>query len=398
MEKRKRLLIVEDDRIVKNSLERLLQGSECDVVSALTGEEGLEKFECSPFDLVLTDLKLPGMDGIEMISRMRQKDDALPFIVLSAYGEVDDVIKAMQLGAIEFCQKPFDAQQILDLTWKHIKAHPSGATDTRDSARKSRKNAETIMKTTSTADRKREEKISLENIRLLQTLLAPYISVGRQGTGITHNLNGPLTGMMGHVELMKLKHPELDADLDIIISLAKKLRDLIAELQVKHENETIREAQPQNINQILRAEMSYLNSDLFYKHYINHESNFQKSLPNIIGIYADFALAFEEILINAVDVQRDRKDGWMRVTTCSDKEAIYIEVEDQGPGFTDEALKHAFEPFWPDIRVLEDGKVHPGMGLYLARLWLEPYGGRIELGNREEGGARVRITLPQRTG
>lgn len=392
---RKRVLIVEDDRIVKNSLERLLRESGCDVESAFTGEEGLEKFTRQPSDLVLTDLKLPGMDGLEMITRMRELQDTLPFIVLSAYGEVDDALKALKLGAVEFCQKPFDAQQVLNLAKKHIHNSLAARRAKEISPRKNGHTAETTMKTTSTVDRVRSAKttFSPELLHLL-TLLAPYVSLGRQGTGITHNLNGPLTGMMGHVELMIMKHPELSDDLEVVINLAKKLRDMIAGLQVKHENETLGEIQPQDVNEILRAELAYLNSDLFFKHYIEKECDFQKTIPTIKGTYANFALAFEEILINAIDQQRDQKNGWLSVKTYSDVKSICVVIEDQGPGFTANALENAFEPFWPEIKVLEDGRIHAGMGLFLSRLWLEPYGGKIELDNRKPNGARVRIILP----
>ena len=182
------------------------------------------------------------------------------------------------------------------------------------------------------------------------------------------------------------------------MDLAKKLRDNIADLQIKFENETLREAQPQNINQILRFELNYLQSDLFFKHYIQREIDLEEQLPNVSGIYADFALAFEEILINAVDVQRDNKKGWMKVKTYSKDGAVYIEVEDGGPGFSPQALQRAFDPYWPDTTMLETGQVRVGMGLCLARQWLEPYGGRIELENREPRGARVRIMLPQKGG
>ena len=74
--------------------------------------------------------------------------------------------------------------------------------------------------------------------------------------------------------------------------------------------------------------------------------------------------------------------------------SICIDIEDEGPGFSDEAMERAFEPFWPEIKEEENGKVHLGMGLYLSQLWLKPYRAQIELENRPAEGARVRIIIP----
>ena len=73
-----------------------------------------------------------------------------------------------------------------------------------------------------------------------------------------------------------------------------------------------------------------------------------------------------------------------------------MEIEDKGPGFSKETLEHAFEPLWPEVEILEDCSVRSGLGLYFSRIWLEQCGGKIELGNRDQTGARVLITLPQR--
>jgi DNA-binding response OmpR family regulator len=222
-----KVLIVEDDKIVKNSLERLLRGNDCEVESAASGEEGLEKYSQAPCDLVVADLKLPGIDGLEMVSRMREQDDIPPFVVMSAYGELEDAIRALRLGAVDFFQKPFDAYHILNLT-RSIIHEGSGAESKRKNSKKSsgHKSEGTMKTAEKPSPRQLAETLSPEAVQLYR-LLAPFISIGRHGTGITHNLNSPLTGLMGHLELMKLKNPELSNDLDIIMGLAKKLREPI---------------------------------------------------------------------------------------------------------------------------------------------------------------------------
>ena len=230
----------------------------------------------------------------------------------------------------------------------------------------------------------------------LRSLLAPFISIGRLGSGITHNLSGYLTGLMGHLELMRIKYPQIAQDVDIVMNQAKRIRDNVNDLSTKFDNETIREAQPQNLNQILRFELNFLKADLFFKHNVEVALELQEPLPNVYGIYADFALAFEEVLLNAIDAQRSQKQGFIRVKSHSGPEQVTVEIEDGGPGFSPEALEWAFEPLWPEIKVVDDILVRGGLGLYCSRLWLEPWGGKLTLENRAEGGGRVRIELPRR--
>ncbi|MCX6639317.1 MAG: response regulator [bacterium] len=394
MGEKKRVLIVEDDDLVKCSLARLLQGTDYSIETASSGEEGLELFQKLPYDLVLTDLRLPEMDGIEMISQMRKLDERLPFIVLSAYEEFEDALRAMKLGAVDFFQKPFNAQKILNLTRKYIRTCESQFAMHGDGLDSPEEIADMLVNKTLHPDSIPEVATSPPKINDVCSLLAPFVSLGQQFSGITHNLNGPLTGMMGHIELMKIRHPELDEDLDTVMKLAKKLRDNIAHLQTKYENETIREAQPQNINQILRAQTLFLQSDLFYKHYIERALELQDHLPNVKGVYADFALAFEQILINAIDAQKAKKAGTIKIRTYLKDNLIYVVFEDEGTGFSPEALERAFDPFWPEVRILEEGEVHLGLGLYLVKHWLEPYGAKIDIANNATTGARVCVTIP----
>jgi CheY-like chemotaxis protein len=385
MQTRKRVLIVEDDRVVKSSLARLLEGGDCHIDSASTGNEGLTRFQREPYDLVLTDLKLPDMDGMDMVEQMRECCADLPFVVLTAFGNQDDARRALQMGAVDFFQKPLDAQQILNVAQTAFQSNrtPSGNSY-----------AEAAMNPPS--DPKSKPDGMAEQLICLQGLLAPYASIGRLGSGITHNLNGFLTGLMGHLELLKMKRPDLETELVSVMDLAKKIRDNVADLSNKFDNETQAETQPLNLNQILRSELAFLQADLFFKHYVSVRLELEESLPSIWGRYADYSLVLEEIIINAIDAQRDKKAGEIRIKTWSDETSVYVEIEDNGPGFSPQALEHAVEPLWPGIKESEDGLVRAGMGLFMARRRLETWGGSLKLANSESRGGLVTIALPRR--
>ncbi|RJP74243.1 MAG: hybrid sensor histidine kinase/response regulator [Candidatus Zixiibacteriota bacterium] len=391
----KRVLIVEDDRVIQSSLSRALKGNGCQAEAALSAREGLDKFRRAPYDLILADLRLPDMDGLDMVRRMREMDADLPFIVLTAHADPDDTLRALKLGAVDLLQKPFDLRRILALTQHSLqpcRVPPAADTPMVDPAG--------LFTELSMKSRKESSEIpsSLEADALLRLheLQAPYTSLGRFGNGVTHNLNGFLTGLMGHLEILQMRRPELSGDLEKILELARKIRDYVADLSTKYENETLREPQPQNLNQILRAELAFLRADLFFKHYIELRLDLQEPLANVYGQYSDFSLAFEEIILNAVDAQRDRKRGVLTIRTRARDDGVIVEFEDEGSGFSPEALLSAFDPFRPEIRTDEDGRVRGGLGLFLARMWLQRWGGEVEVENRDGGGARVRVRLPRK--
>ncbi len=108
-----KILIVDDEAALRETLEALLSLEGYRVDSVATGEEGLEKIDQNPYDLVLLDLALPGKDGIEVLSIIRDQHPELPVIMITAYGTVDNVIDAIRGGAQNFIQKPWDNEKLL---------------------------------------------------------------------------------------------------------------------------------------------------------------------------------------------------------------------------------------------------------------------------------------------
>jgi two-component system response regulator AtoC len=107
-----RVLIVDDERKMRRVLQILLEQMGLESVTAESGEAGLEVFAESKVDLVLTDLRLPGISGVAMLERLRQLDADVPVIVLTAHGTVETAVEAMKLGAFDYLLKPFDLQAV----------------------------------------------------------------------------------------------------------------------------------------------------------------------------------------------------------------------------------------------------------------------------------------------
>src|SRR2546426_7942705 len=107
------VLIIDDEAAIRESLETLLELEGYAVESASSGEEGLARLGDGSFDLVLLDLALPDRNGIDVLAEIRSHDPNLPVIVITAYGTVENAVKAMQFGAANFVQKPWDNEKLL---------------------------------------------------------------------------------------------------------------------------------------------------------------------------------------------------------------------------------------------------------------------------------------------
>src|SRR6204780_1612070 len=107
------VLIIDDEAAIRESLETLLELEGYGVESAGSGEEGLARIGERSFDLVLLDLALPDRNGMDLLAEIRLQDPGLSIIMVTAYGTVENAVRAMQAGAANFIQKPWDNEKLL---------------------------------------------------------------------------------------------------------------------------------------------------------------------------------------------------------------------------------------------------------------------------------------------
>ena len=103
----KKILVVDDEATIRLSLVEALSAEGYSVEAAETGEEALARTHGEAFDLLVTDLKLPGVTGLELLQAIRNQGQQVPVIMMTAYGDVDTAVAAMRLGAYDFIAKPF---------------------------------------------------------------------------------------------------------------------------------------------------------------------------------------------------------------------------------------------------------------------------------------------------
>jgi DNA-binding NtrC family response regulator len=113
---KKRILVVEDEEKLRRVIELQLNSAGFEVDKAPTAEQGLKLVDRA--DLVLTDLRLPGMDGLQLLERIRQQNAAVPVIVMTAFGTIETAVEAMKSGATDFLLKPFSLDNLMTVVHK----------------------------------------------------------------------------------------------------------------------------------------------------------------------------------------------------------------------------------------------------------------------------------------
>ncbi len=115
-----RLLVVDDEENMVHFLTKLLRAEGFEVEGVGTGEAALERLRAAPFELVLTDLKLPDTDGIEILKGARELQPEAVVVLITAYGTIESAIEAMRAGAYDYVSKPFRASEILQVVDKAL--------------------------------------------------------------------------------------------------------------------------------------------------------------------------------------------------------------------------------------------------------------------------------------
>ncbi len=170
-----KILIIDDEKVIRATLKEILEYEKYEISEAQDGEEGLKKIQEEDFDLVLCDIKMPKMDGIEVLDRVALLDKQPQFIMISAHGSIETAVEATKKGAFDFVPKPPDLNRLL-LTVRNALDKKSLVTETKVLKKKLSKkldmvgNSEAIQQVKETI-----EKVAPTDARVLIT--------GQNGTG-----------------------------------------------------------------------------------------------------------------------------------------------------------------------------------------------------------------------
>ena len=112
------ILIVEDEDVIRKALRRLLEHNDYSVQEASSVAEALANFTLDDFDLIISDLRLPGAPGTELIQQTES-----PFLIMTSYASLRSAVDSMKQGAVDYVAKPFDHDEMLEAVRRNIEAH-----------------------------------------------------------------------------------------------------------------------------------------------------------------------------------------------------------------------------------------------------------------------------------
>ncbi|MCF8019559.1 MAG: response regulator [Vallitaleaceae bacterium] len=115
---KKKILIVDDEKNIRMTVKNCLDEEDYLVEIAVNGEEGFDKIKNTHYDLVLLDIKMPGLSGMEVLKKMRESESSASVVMMTAYGTVENAVEAMKLGAVDFLSKPFTPDEIRSVVKK----------------------------------------------------------------------------------------------------------------------------------------------------------------------------------------------------------------------------------------------------------------------------------------
>ncbi len=105
---RGKILVVDDEKFILKSLKQHLEKEGCEVLTAESGKEGIEIYGIDTPDIVLLDLNMPGISGIDTLKSLKKLNSDLIVIIITAYGDIEAAVSAIKLGAYDFVEKPFE--------------------------------------------------------------------------------------------------------------------------------------------------------------------------------------------------------------------------------------------------------------------------------------------------
>jgi len=375
-----KILLVDDEEMVRKPFERFLSESGHEVITAGDGVEALEILAGRPADLIITDLRMPRMDGLELLRRVKVLKPDQDLIIVTGYAEMDSTVEALRLGAANYLMKPVNLEE-LAIAVDRIEKQQA-----------------------------RDRKLKEHETRLVQA--RKMADLGLLAGGVAHEINNPNTFVRGNVQTLQRFWPTVEqfvrqarqagvepsAKLDFILEETPKIIEAMLEgtNRIKKIVEAMasftgsdrdRPLIPVNINACVHKALDVLAEDL---ETVELKVNLQSNLPPVGGLPEELVDVTVELLKNSVKALHGRPEPRIRITTESPPHLVRLMVEDNGPGIKAEDQSRIFSPFFSgDPRI---GR--PGLGLSKVYAAVRRFGGETTLSSNESQGTAFIISLP----
>ena len=354
----KTILVVDDEAVIRDLCVRALKGYR--VLQAADGEEALCLFERGGIDVILTDVMMPKMNGLDLLRRLKEMEPTIVVIVMTGYAEKDIILNALKADADDFITKPLNILQ--------LKTAVDKALD------------------------KKSLKEEIANLKSMDRLKSNFLSL------ISHKFRTPLTAISLFLQnlaggVYDPDDPESRRNLELICGQSRYLESLVAELLVFSRFMAGGEElhpEPCSLQELTRSLVA-----------VSREA---AAKPGVVATFdlaplqplsldrEKVSFAIGQVIDNAFKFSRET--GTVTLTLREDDGACRLTVEDDGFGIPKEELPKIFEKFY-QVDPEGTGQIRGfGLGLFYAREFVKLHGGTITVESEPEKGTRVTVIFP----
>jgi C4-dicarboxylate-specific signal transduction histidine kinase len=431
------LLFVEDEELLRAIYERILDKFVQRLYIAENGKEGLEMYKKYNPDLIITDIMMPVMDGLEMVQHIRKTDNLIKLVILSAYGEAEFFMDAIKIGVNSFLIKPVETKKLTALVeelgksillerevkeqdFKRRKAEDNLKRlneelerrieeRTRDLQKeiKERIQAETELKelNINLENRVKEELKKRQKQQQLLIQKSKLESMGELSAGIAHEINQPLGGIsMGldnilfkmslegvSEEYLKNKFNALFKDID-------RIRQIINHVRVFSRDQEIVVSEIVDINEVIHDALSMMSTQ-----YYNQNIHISLNLSNEKCFTVGNKYRVEQVILNLLSnakfaVEEKQKmvinrnyTKTISISSFNRGNEVVFEIEDNGIGIPKKNLSNIFDPFF----TTKDVEHGTGLGLSVSYGIIKEMKGEITVDSQVNKFTRLSVSLPK---
>ncbi len=365
-----RILVIDDEENIRSTLEEFLALNGYDVATAVDGSDGLDRLGRESYDLVLTDLNMPGVDGIAVIEWAKETQPDLPIVIMSGQATVESTIHALRLGASDYLLKPFSLDEI-------------------------ERTIENCLERKRLEIRNTELTEANEQLREIERIKDDLLAT------VSHEFRTPLTAMKGFLTLMRHQgldnlRPDQLHGLQAIDDNARRLDLMIGNLLALTESqdgaydptlEGVRVGDFLNDFERFRDEGTV-------KREVECEVEGEAEATTVRIDRARFPLVLLNLIDNAFKFSREPGTARVILRARREGERALVEVHDDGIGIGESMGDRVFERFTQGDMTATREYQGAGLGLAVVREIVRAHGGSVRLIPPVLGGTSVRVTLP----
>jgi len=362
-EKKPGVLVIDDEESMRDSCTQILTKSGYQAETAEDGHSGLQKIKELKPDLVLIDLKMPGISGFEVLEKISGIDPNIIPIVITGYATVESAVEAMKKGAYDFLPKPFTPEELRIIMKRALERRRLALE----------------------ADSLRREKKLLEESFITMVshqLRSPLVAIQQYFEVI-------LAGMVGQVE-EKQREMILRAR-ERLDGLLKLINDWLDMARINR-GQIVDKLKPLSLKEILEKLVDFLNP-MASENKVSLELSPVSPLAFVLGDEESLEQVFSNLINNAI--KYNRPEGSVKISVREEQDFIAIEIEDTGVGIAKEHLPFIFDQFYRVSRSEHQKTKGTGLGLSIAKKIVEAHNGSIQVSSELGKGSIFTVFLPK---